>query len=309
METHNTQSFSLVYRLLPLLLVLGLLAPVPLWARPLAIALVQMKSGPDQTANLARIHSLTAQAARQGAEIICFPELSVTGYDLAHIPERAQPVPGPASHALARTAQEFKVTLLAGLAQRQGDRFYISQLVVHADGRVQTYRKTHPGKRERRVFSPGEDLPVFPVRLRDGSTVTLAVAICYDLHFPELAAAFSLKGAQILFAPHASPVDAPRRLALWDRYLGARAYDNTLFVAACNHLITQNGEIHGGGAGVWGPATAHALARNSRVAQGILHCELDLDALDRRRRPASKTFFLKDRRPGLYGRLEKPLSK
>ncbi len=273
------------------------------------IALAQTTSTPDKEANLEKIRSFSARATDQGAQIICFPELSVSGYDLREAAQRAEPIPGPSSHVLSAMARELGITILAGMAEREGAHLYITQVAAFPRGRVEIYRKTHPGRRERQVFSQGDRLPVFQTEDRRGRTVTFAVGICYDLHFPGLAQAYSLGGAQILFAPHASPVAAPQRLALWNRYLGTRAYDHTLYVAANNHLTLLKGKRSGGGAGVWGPATAVPMAQTTEVREGILFCDLDLEALAKRRAPHGKTFFTKDIRPGLYykeSRLPKP---
>jgi len=77
---------------------------------------------------------------------------------------------------------------------------YITQLVALPDGSVQKYRKTHLGRSEIPHFIPGNELPVF-----NTARARFAVQICWDLHFPEVSTILSLKGAEIIFAPHASP--------------------------------------------------------------------------------------------------------
>ena len=257
------------------------------------IATVQMDSTPGRAKNLETMGHFSAGAAAQGAKIICFPELSITGYDLGRARELAESIPGPSSMAVSKLAIRHRITILAGLAEKDGDLFYITHLVAFPHGGWETYRKTHPGKRESRVFSPGNRLPVF--RTRAPQDVCFAIGLCYDLHFPELAGALSLKGAQILFAPHASPLGKNRRMAVWNRYLGTRAYDNTLYVAACNHQKAGKG----GGMGVWDFKTAKTLPPAISPGGDMEFWDLDLEAVAQARE-GSKRFFLKDRRPELY---------
>ena len=184
------------------------------------ICLVQMNSaGGDKTANLARIETFAAAAAARGARIICFPELSISGYETRHPQKPAETIPGDATRRVLQMAVDHRIVILAGLIEKDAARLYITQITAFPDGRIEKYRKTHPGRLERTVFSAGEALPVFRYRDRIGQEVGFGIALCYDMHFPEVAAGYSLQGAQIIFAPHASPLDGTKRVAVWNKYL------------------------------------------------------------------------------------------
>ncbi len=275
------------------------------------IALVQMDSSQGKAKNLEKIASFVAESSREHAQIVCFPELSITGYERDRPEALAEPVPGESSLAVSRMAVANGVAILAGLVESEGEKLYITHIVAFSDGRIETYRKTHPGSRESEHFSAGDDLPVFRIENAPGDVVFFAIGLCYDMHFPEMVSVYSMKGALIVFAPHASPLGGQRRIQVWDRYLGARAYDNTLYVAACNHLTRNEKEEEtlGSGMGVWGPEDGELLKKFVDKNEAVLFCDLDLAALRNKRTPKSKTFYLKDRRNELYIRHLKPPRK
>lgn len=264
------------------------------------IALVQMDATQGKEKNLEKIEGFAARAAQNRAEIICFPELSITGYERHRPAPLAETIPGTSSTRVTRLSRTLGIIILAGLIEKADNHLYITQIAAFPDGRVETYRKTHPGRNESAVFSKGNALPVFQATDADGNRLTFAIGICYDMHFPEIAAIYSLKGAQILFSPHASPLGGDRRISVWNRYLGARAYDNTLYVAACNHLGQDGTKAYGSGIGIWDPTTADLLKACVDGTDAILFYDLDLATLEKKRTIKSKTFFLKDRRQGLY---------
>lgn len=272
------------------------------------IALVQMEALVGQTSlNLQKMQNYIQQAAEQKADLICFPELSVHGYsrDSSLLP--AEPVPGDSSGAISQMAREAGLVVLAGLAEKSaGEKPYITQLVVYPDGRVLRYRKTHLGKSELPYFTAGDELPVFT-----GEKGKFAVEICWDLHFPEVTTVLSLKGCEVVFAPHASPTVVGDRRQIWLKYLAARAYDNALFVAACN-LIGGNGLGHlfGGGAMVIDPK-GNPIAEAFDHQEGLLLADLDPTLINTIRSQQSRSmrhiFYLGARRPELYRELTRKL--
>ena len=266
------------------------------------IAMVQMDSSPGKRKNLEKIGAFSERAAGNNAEIICFPELSITGYERNRPAPLAETIDGESARTVSGFARKHRIVILAGLIEKKADHLYITQIVAFPDGRVEVYRKTHLGRHERNVFTAGTRLPVFHAKAASGETVCFAVGICYDMHFPDIAAVYSLKGAQILFSPHASPLGGDRRLEVWNRYLGARAYDNTLYVAACNHMLGKGTKMIGSGIGIWDYTSARLMKKCVAGDETILYCDLNLDALRKKRHLEAKTFFLKDRREDLYFR-------
>jgi len=247
--------------------------------------------------NLERMLPWIQKAARQGADLVCFPELNVTGYTTdAVIRDCAEPIPGPISRRIAQMAADEKIVVLAGLAERdEKGRIFASHLKASPRGDSGVYRKLYISPPEQSLFSAGRTIPLF-----DANGVKFGVQLCYDAHFPELSARMAVKGADIIFIPHASPRGAPReKLDSWMRHLSARAFDNGILLVACNQVgDKKRGLDFPGVAVVIGPA-GKILAKKTTGGEDMLMADLkaaDLAAVrDHRMR-----YFLPNRRPELY---------
>ena len=160
------------------------------------------------------------------------------------------------------------------------------------------YRKTHLSPTEKGIYRAGGKLNTF-----DWNGWTIGIQLCYEAHFPEISTAMALKGADLLLMPHASPRGTPQdKFDSWMRHLTARAFDNGIFVAACN----QTG---GNGKGLSFPGVALVLGPDGKllkVFQGeeesILTATLQKKALHEVREHRMK-YFLPQRKPELYDRL------
>ena len=264
----------------------------------LKIAAVCMRSETgDIPRNLERIASFVEAAARRGADMICFPELSITGYRLTPSKEDfAGRTVGRSLEALSRMSRNAGMVVMAGLME-PGNRGkpYITQVVAFPEGPPGRYRKTHLSPVEKEVFSAGDDIGAFG----HGKTL-FGVELCYEAHFPEISTLLSLKGSEIIFLPHASPRGDPEtKLDSWLRHLRARAFDNGIFLAACNPAgETGEGFSFPGVAVVLGP-DGHVLARYAGGEENILFASLD-SRIIREIRDHRMRYFLPHRRPGLY---------
>ncbi|VEN72901.1 Nitrilase/cyanide hydratase and apolipoprotein N-acyltransferase [Candidatus Desulfarcum epimagneticum] len=258
----------------------------------IALAPVASKKG-AVLENIERMDPLVKGAGDSGAKIICFPELSVSGYSLGKdMAEAARPVPGDVSQRLADMARRRGVAILAGLAEKgsQG-RIFASHLAACPDGSLGVYRKTHIAPPERGVFSPGRKVPVF-----ETSGVAFGIQLCYDAHFPGLSTQMAEKGVDVIFMPHASPRgDEKEKRRSWMRHLPARAFDNAVFVAAVNASGEyKKGVRFPGIALVIGPS-GRALETRAAEPKGLVVA--DLKAKDLRAvRNSPMAYFLPHRR-------------
>lgn len=268
------------------------------------IALVQMQAELGNIdKNIEKILRYISDAGAAGADIICFPEMCLQGYSRNGAKPTAVKIPGEITGLLGDSARRAGLTALVGMAEEaEGEKPCITQLVVFPDGTLHKYRKTHLGKSELPNFTAGDDLPVFSVE-----KACFGVQICWDLHFPEVSTIQSLKGAEIIFAPHASPVIVGDRRGIWMKYMAARAYDNSVFVAACNLVGGDGaGSQFCGGALVIDPK-GNPVAEKFDGQEGMLVADLDSGLINTVRLKKSKSmkdsFFLDCRRPELYGPL------
>lgn len=247
--------------------------------------------------NLARTIEWTQKAQRAGADLVCFPELNISGYcNRPQMAGIAQPIPGRVTDRLARLAADQNIVLLVGMAsQNPHGKPFASHCVVFPDGRIEVYQKIHIAPPEKGTFAPGNSVPVFSV-----NGVTFGIQLCFDAHFPELAAAMTAKGAEVLFIPHASPRgNAEEKHNSWLRHLTARAFDNSLFVVACNQAGENcNGLFFPGNALVIGPS-GEVVVKDTQPDSSILLADLKAADLQAVRSHPMRHFF-PHRRPGLY---------
>ena len=248
--------------------------------------------------NLETVQEMTSRAARYGAAMVCFPELNVTGYGLGRaLQDVALHANDPTLDRLAETAARTGIVVLAGLSEKApGGLAYAAHWVFWPDGRRQAYHKVHLAPPETGVLCAGDRVPLF-----EAGGVRFGIQLCYDAHFPELSTRMALDGAEVIFVPHASPRGTAReKKASWQRHLKARAFDNGLFVVACN----QSG---GNGAGLSFPGLAMVIgpdgavsASKSTIGDTLLLADLASDSLSRVRGHRMR-YFLPHRRPGVYG--------
>ncbi len=248
--------------------------------------------------NLDRMLPWIKKAKKEGADLICFPELNVTGYSTDPvIKDSAESIPGSISRKLEHMAQSAKIVILAGLAERdENGHIFASHLVVTPQGISGVYRKLHVAPPEHAVFSQGKQIPLFNIL-----DVNLGIQLCYDAHFPELATRMAVDGADVIFMPHASPRGTPQeKLDSWMRHLSARAFDNGVFIVACNQVGgNQKGLEFPGLAVVVGPS-GNILTEKTTGREAMLVKDLKADDLSDVRDHKMR-YFLPNRRPELYG--------
>ncbi|MGD0815266.1 MAG: carbon-nitrogen hydrolase [Verrucomicrobiota bacterium] len=283
------------------------------------LGLIQSRCSPDPAENFAGATRRIAQAARQGAQIICTQELFRSQYfcqaEKYEYFKLAEPIPGPSTTALQQLARRHKIVLIASLFEKRAAGVYHNTAaVIDADGRLLgLYRKMHipddPLYQEKFYFTPG-DLGFRAWQTRRGK---IGVCICWDQWYPEAARLTTLQGAGILFYPTAIGWHPSEKLehgvnqhSAWETIQRSHAVANGCYVAAVNRVGLERPE---GGAGLefWGQSFVAApsgeiLARAAVDREEILLAEVDLGQID-----VSRTHwpFLRDRRIDAYGALTK----
>jgi N-carbamoylputrescine amidase len=256
----------------------------------------------DKPANVSRSADLIRSAAERGADLVVLPELANTGYvfrDRHEALDLAEPVPGGKTTAVwSELASRHHMTIVAGIAERDGDRLFNSAVMVGPKGYLGRFRKVHLWGDEKKIFEAG-DLG-FPVYQAPFGRV--AIAICYDVWFPETFRAAAVQQADILCVPTnwvpmpGQPADRP---AMANTLVMAGAHSNNLVVACADRVGVERGQPFEGqslivdrrGWPVAGPA--------SRLDEEILFAQVDLDPSSRRGVGADND-VLQDRRPEVY---------
>lgn len=267
----------------------------------LRVAVVCMRSAAGRVGrNLKRLRDFAGSTAAAGADVACFPELCLTGYVLDR-PEAACSgmAAGDVKAALVEIAREAGMVLVAGMMEPDPEgKPYITQVVAGPAGLMGLHRKTHLSPPEKSAFQAGDS-----ASLCSSEKAVLGIQLCYETHFPELATAMALQGMDVLLAPHASPRGTPpEKRRSWLRHLPARAFDNAVFVVACNQVGPgQNGLAFPGVALVLDPL-GRVLASYTGWEEKVIVADLKADRLQEIRGHRMK-YFLPHRREDVYRRL------
>ncbi len=202
------------------------------------VAVAQFASGADVGANRRQAVELLRSAAQAGAELVVLPEASMYPFDRPR-PElamAAEDLDGPFVSALASTAAQLGVTVIAGMFEKvpESQRVHNTVVAVGSGGLLGRYRKLHLydalGVKESDSLVAGDmdghELLVLPM-----GDFSVGVVTCYDLRFPEIFRALVDKGATA-FAVPAAWVSGPFKLEHWTTLCRARAIENTTYLMA-----------------------------------------------------------------------------
>ncbi len=260
----------------------------------LAMACINSRVG-EVERNAGTMISFMEKAAESEADLICFPEMCLTGYSMPRSFDYCLGEDSPAIERIVDASKDLGLCTVFGYADSEKG---IAQAVTENGKLLGTYRKTHLGLKEKEFAKPGNGLPVFRT-----SKATIGIQLCLESHFPEISGTLALKGADIILMPHASGLEAGRRRMTWNKILPARAYDNTVFVAACNQAGDNGlGTVFGGGSCVM-DINGDLLAEDYS-GECLLMCDLDGKRQEELRtsgnRDMHSLYFLDRRRPELY---------
>jgi predicted amidohydrolase len=267
-----------------------------------AVAVVQMKPRlGEMEENLVKMSEMIATiASRQKVDLIVFPELVTTGYELGlRFTELAQRIPGPTANLIGQRANEYGVYVAFGMVskERVESVLYNSAVLVGPDGELlEVYNKIHLRGEERMAFREGYKLPVV-----DTEIGTIGLMIGYDLSFPEVARSLALDGAQLLCVCanwEASALDE------WKTYLRARAYENAVFIAGANRVGEDVTMTFGGESMIVGPrGQIHATMagetddETGEPKEGFVVARIDVDEV---RQYREEFQMIQNRQPTVY---------
>ncbi|MCX5659203.1 MAG: carbon-nitrogen hydrolase family protein [Planctomycetota bacterium] len=252
---------------------------------------------------------LVDEAGQRKADIVCLPEF--VGADNRKGNWIAEPVPGPTVQAFAALAAKHRMYVVLPLMEDVGEaKAYNTAVLIGRSGEVVgKYRKTHiclPEFGEGECTLAGDELPVFKTDFG-----TIAISTCMDIHYPELYAVLTLKGAEIIFWPSGA-LDYTGDLI--ESLVNARAIDNQVVMVPSHHIQM--------------PYLAGKPYGRSRIVDcmgrtradtghfpGVAVADVDLDETYPmwysggmlERYPTMRATIRKTRRPELYGELTKPV--
>jgi predicted amidohydrolase len=277
------------------------------------IAVAQMTSSREVSANLSAVDELADQAAHEKAKVFFLPEnFACLGADnLMEIGRKETTVEGPIRGHLSALARRYNLWIVAGtvpVAVRPDgvavpdDRVRAACFVYDGSGReVARYDKIHmfdvvvddqhKHYKESETFEPGDELVVVstPVGM-------MGLSVCYDIRFPELYRALLHKGAEVISIP--SAFTRVTGAAHWNVLVRARAIENTCYVVGSCQWGT-----HDSGRETWGESLVvdpwGSIADTLEQGQGLIFAELDSGKLSttRAKMPIQEQTRLRISRP------------
>lgn len=280
----------------------------------------------DKNYNLSVIETLAKKAAVEGAEVIAFPECSVSGYSFARKLSRdqmldlAEFIPdGKSVSRLREISKQNNIVILAGLFEKDtAGNLFNSYVCVDRNGLVAKYSKLHPFINP--YLTPGNRYCLFDIK-----GWKCGILICYDNNIIENVRATKLLGADIIFMPHVTMCTPSTRPGagfvdrkLWDnreadptslrlefdgmkgrswlmKWLPARAYDNAVYVVFANPIGLDDDQLKNGCSMIidpFGDIIAECRSFNDSFVTATITPE--------KLRMAGGDRYIKARRPELY---------
>jgi omega-amidase len=252
------------------------------------------RSRPDE--NLLKGEGLVREAARRGSDLICFPEMWTTGFDWKEN-RRIAALQDRVVERVAETARDSGIWVSGSmLTTCEGGKPSNTHILFDPEGNKRgVYTKSHLFTM---IHEEEHEAAGSSLCLVDAPWGMTALAVCYDLRFPELFRTYALKGAKIALSPAAWPCP---RIAHWKVLVRARAIENQMFVVGTNQVGTEypgsgDDSTYCGDSVIidpWGGTVAEA----SEGDEMLLTATVDLDMVDETRK---RMTVLQDRRPDLY---------
>lgn len=273
----------------------------------LKIAFLQLMPGETLADQLDKGIKACREAKAKGADIALFPEMWSDGYRIPQDPEALNQLAirkdSPFVQAFAALAEELEMAIGITFLEEHEPGPLNSVVFFDSGGReILHYSKVHIcAFDDEKVLSGGEDFYTADLEY-EGGKVRIGSMICFDREFPESARILMLKGAELILAPNACPMEINRLSAL-----RTRAYENMVAVATCNYPEGQpdcNGHSTLFDGVPWlpdEPGVRDMCVFEAPGAAGVYVAELDLGRLRKHR--AEDVMGAKYRRTGTYGTL------
>ena len=287
------------------------------------MAAVSVDTRPGEiTDNLRRIATWTQTAKESGADLVLFPELSLTGFipnhpvgdhdtwlrrALAEAQDTAERLGGSAVSQLIEISRKHDILICTGMLEDAGNVLHNTQIIVGPNGLLGHWRKMHVPMFEMPFYNGGGIPSVINTPLG-----RIGVNICFDALIPESTRLLAVNNVEIVLFPFAAdpPPVNPQGWHDWaGRALQARCVENGIFGLACNYVgqvesagITQT--FPGGGTAIDPRGKTIATWPSSSNEPAMMIATFDNETLVAAR--SEPEYLFRFRRPELYGPLTEP---
>lgn len=215
------------------------------------------------------------QAAKEGAELILFPELQLTPFFPQYPQQEITPLElnHPYLRALCNACQQFGIMAAPNVYLLDNGKAYDATLLIDKDGTLLGVQKmVHiaqmPHFFEQDYYTPSNTgFQVF-----DTSLGKIGIVVCFDRHYPESVRTEALQGADLILIPTANTTDEPSELFEWE--IRVQAFQNSTAIAMCNR-VGREGAMHFCGESLVVSAYGELLVKASTDSE-LVYVELSL---------------------------------
>ena len=231
----------------------------------------------DMDGNVRLVREYVDRAREAGADVVSFPELTITGYPPEDLLLRPRFVEDNLEALGAVVAGCKDITAIVGFVERDGDALYNAAAVIHDGALAHVYRKQRLPNYgvfdEIRYFEPGAETPVFRI-----AGIGVGVNICEDIWFPgEPTQAQSAAGAQVICNINGSPYHAGKA-HFREQMLAGRARDYGVWICYTNQVGGQDELVFDGGSMVIDP-DGKLVGRAAMFEEELLICDVEMGEL------------------------------
>lgn len=265
-------------------------------SKKLKVALAQMAPVWENKAqNQIQAKRLVRLASGRKADVVVFPEMTLTGFSMNTKKTAEENVKGETVQFFRALSKLYRIAIIFGMVTKKKDdrRSRNAAMVFDKQGKlVSRYDKMHPFSfgGEDKYFRGGSQLGIFKLK-----GWKAAVVICYDLRFSGLFGALGKKRPEVIFVIANWPM---ARAEHWKTLLPARALDTQAFMVAVNMVGKSGGKTYSGDSAVYSPRGEKALDLKNKSSLGFY--TIDASEVVSYRQSFSS---LRDQRHGVYKRL------
>ncbi len=253
----------------------------------------------DKEKNFGKVRSAVGEAE---FDLLVLPEFFATGYQFAsseEVRDLSETVEqGQTTGFLSDLSREKGAYVVAGLPERDGDRFYNSAVLTGPEGLIGVYRKTHLFFEENLYFTPGDT----GFRVWDTQAGRIGIMICFDWFFPESMRTLALMGAEVVAHP------ANLVLPYCPQAMPVRSLENCVYSVTANRTGIENrkegGPLRFIGRSLITSPEGLVLASAAEENEALMIADFDPARARDKRLNAFNDLF-RDRRPEKYDILNK----
>lgn len=232
--------------------------------------------------NLDSMRAYIAASRDHGADLICFPEMNITGYiDPLRFPHAVISLDHRAIRQVVRFSEQYSVYVVAGFVESNpAGKPYITQFMAHNGKLLGFYRKKTIKDEEADWFSPGDRQPTFSV-----CGVTVGLSVCADIDDPDIFREYARQGAAIVLESAAPGLYGEQETRNWSsgfhwwrsncmEKLGEYAAEQSIYIGVSTQAGRTIDEDFPGG-GYWFNPRGECTAESGDWSDGVLYVQFD----------------------------------